>query len=400
MYEKCEEINVRRARSLKLLVGVAVTGMVLAACGSSSTGSGTTGSSETSSTQEAPTGTSESSAPAEETSAGESTSDEGSSAGSDVKIGLAYDLGGRGDQSFNDSAARGLDKATGEGMELVGELTAQNGEPDSAKVDRLNQLIKDGANTIVAVGFVYAGPLGEVAAANPDVHFGIVDNADLCDPAREGGALANVDCMTFAAEQGSFLVGVAAALKSKSGKVGFIGGVDVPLIQAFQAGFDAGVKAAKPDVTISDKYVSEPPDFSGFNDPASGEKIAKGMYDDGTDVIYSAAGGSGAGVFKAAKAAGAWGIGVDSDQYNSESLADVKDVILTSMVKNVDVAVYDFFASAKSGSPLTGTQVYNLETGGVGYATSGGFIDDIAPQLEEWKQKIISGEVVVPSTIG
>lgn len=396
----------RRARSLGLLVGVAVAGMVLASCGSSGTGTADQPSDASSQSS-----SSESAAPSSDTSSEEaSSSSEEAAPSSDAgasgtaKIGLAYDLGGRGDQSFNDSAARGLDKATGEGMTLVGELTAGNGEADSAKVDRLNQLVKDGANTIVAVGFAYAGPLAEVAPKNPDVAFGIVDDASLCtapaDGGVEGAPFANVDCMTFAEEQGSFLVGAAAALTSKSGKVGFIGGVDVPLIQKFQAGFDAGVKAVKADAVISDKYITEPPDFGGFNDPASGEKIAKGMYDAGTDVIYAAAGGSGAGVFKAAKAAGAWGIGVDSDQYNSPSLADVKDVILTSMVKNVDVAVYDFFKSADSGSPLNGSHVYDLKVGGVGFATSGGAIDSIKSQLDDFQQKIISGEITVPTTIG
>jgi basic membrane protein A len=323
---------------------------------------------------------------------------------SKVKIGLAYDLGGRGDQSFNDSAARGLDKATGQGVPKAGELTAQANEPDSAKVDRLNQLIKDGATDIIAVGFAYAGPLGQVAPKNPDVHFAIVDDNSLCTSKADGGAvdtpLPNVDCMTFAAEQSSFLVGVAAGLKTKSGQVGFIGGVDVPLIQTFQAGFDAGVKAAKPDATISDKYISEPPDFSGFNDPSSGEKIAKGMYDGGADIIYAAAGGSGAGVFKAAKAAGTLGIGVDSDQYNQPPLAAVKDVIMTSAVKNVDVGVYDFIVSAVNGSPLTGNQLYDLKNGGVGIAYSGGKIDDIKSQLDDYAQKIISGEIKVPTTLG
>lgn len=392
----------RRARSLRVVVGVAIVGMALAACASNNSADSNTSNSQTSESQSQESPSSESEAPTSESSGSESSESESSetpAAEGKAKIGLAYDLGGRGDQSFNDSAARGLDKATGEGMTLVGELTAANGEPDSAKVDRLNQLVKDGANTIVAVGFAYAGPLGEVATKNPTVAFGIVDDASLCDPAREGGALPNVDCMTFAAEQGSFLVGVAAALTTKSGKVGFIGGVDVPLIQTFQAGFDAGVKAAKADAVISDKYITEPPDFGGFNDPSSGEKIAKGMYDDGTDVIYAAAGGSGAGVFKAAKAAGAWGIGVDSDQYNAPTLSDVKDVILTSMVKNVDIAVYDFFTSANTGAPLTGQHVYDLKSGGVGYATSGGFIDSISSQLEEYKQKIISGEITVPTTI-
>ena len=142
---------------------------------------------------------------------------------------------------------------------------------------------------------------------------------------------------------------MAAALKTKTDHVGFIGGVNVPLIQKFQAGYDAGVKATKPDVKIDNKYITEPPDFSGFNAPDKGETIAKGMYDGGADIIFAAAGGSGAGVFKAAKAAKDFGIGVDTDQYNLPSLADVKDVIITSMVKNVDVAVYDMIASVANG---------------------------------------------------
>ena len=410
----------RRARSLRLLAGVAAASLVLAACASNGS-AGTSGSStpeQTSSSQQAPTDPSTS--PSSDTGAPASGNSSSAPAGSGsssapagptmtgdksaVKMGLAYDLGGRGDQSFNDSAARGFDKAKGEGVAVAGELTAQANEPDSAKVDRLNQLVKDGATDIVAVGFAYATALGQVAPKNPKVHFAIVDDASLCTAEADGGAkgapLPNVDCMTFAAEQGSFLVGVAAGLKTKSNKVGFIGGVDVPLIQTFQAGFDAGVKAANPNATISDKYITEPPDFGGFNDPASGEKIAKGMYDGGTDVVYAAAGGSGAGVFKAAKAAGKMGIGVDSDQYNSPPLADVKSVIITSMVKNVDVAVFDFFASAVNGSPLTGTHVYDLKSGGVGFATSGGQIDDIAQKLDEYKQKIISGEIKVPTTLG
>jgi basic membrane protein A len=318
---------------------------------------------------------------------------------SKVKIGLAYDVGGRGDQSFNDSAAEGLDLAKSKGVKVVGELEATNGESDSAKTDRLNQLVSAGATDIVAVGFSYATALGPVAKANPKVNFAIVDDNSLCSPTGGAKPVPNVDCMNFAAEQSSFLVGVAAALKTKSGQVGFIGGVDVPLLQTFQAGFDAGVKAAKPDAKIVDKYISEPPDFSGFNDPKSGQTIAKGMYDDGADIIYAAAGGSGAGVFQAAKAAGKLGIGVDSDQYKQSALADVKSVIMTSAVKNVNIGVYTFIASAVNGKPLTGNQFYNLQNGGVGYATSGGLIDDIVPQLEQYKAKIISGEIKVPTTL-
>jgi basic membrane protein A len=314
---------------------------------------------------------------------------------SKVKIGLAYDLGGRGDQSFNDAAAAGLDKAKAAGAGVAGELEATNGEPDSAKVDRLNQLIDDGATDIVAVGFAYAGPLGTVAKANPKVHFAIID--DYTPGTDTGDNIAN---LTFAEEQGSYIVGVAAALKSKTGHVGFIGGVNTPLIQKFQAGFDAGVKATKSSVKIDDKYITEPPDFGGFNAPDKGQTIAKGMYDGGADVVYAAAGGSGAGVFKAAKSAGKLGIGVDSDQYNLPSLADVKTVIMTSMIKKVDVAVFDFIASAVNGKPLTGQHVYDLKVGGVDYSTSGGQVDDIKTKLDAVKADIISGKIKVPTKVG
>ena len=408
-----------RTGTLRVVAAIAAAGLVLTACGSSNDSSNTTTAAATTSaaapSSEAPTSeaasseASSSESMSSEAPTGESSSSETGSSGSadmsKAKVGLAYDLGGRGDQSFNDSAARGLDKAKGEGATVVGELEATANEPDSAKVDRLEQLASKDANVIIGVGFAYAGAINEVAPKHPDIAFAIIDDAGNCADSDPSGTLKdlpvkNVACLTFAEEQGSYLVGMAAALKSKTGHVGFIGGVDVPLIQKFQAGFDAGAKAAKSDITIDNKYITAPPDFGGFNAPDKGETIAKGMYDGGADVIYAAAGGSGAGVFKAAKAAKTWGIGVDSDQYNLPSLADVKDVILTSMVKNVDVAVYDMISSEASGSPLTGQKVYDLKAGGVGYATSGGFIDDITSQLDEAKAKIISGEITVPTTPG
>lgn len=316
-----------------------------------------------------------------------------------VKVGLAYDVGGRGDQSFNDSAAAGLDKAKAAGVTITGELEATNGETDTNKEDRLRQLGDKGANVIVAVGFAYATPLSVVAPDYPDTHFAIIDDSQLCDGTIKGD-FSNVACLTFAEQEGSYLVGVAAALKSKSGKVGYIGGVNTPLLQKFQAGYEAGVKATKADATVDSKYITEPPDFGGFNAPDKGETIAKGMYSGGVDIIFAAAGGSGAGVFKAAKAANAFGIGVDSDQYNIPALADVKDVIITSMVKNVDVAVYADIVAAVNGKPLTGQTVYDLKSGGVGYSTSGGFVDDIKTQLEAAEQGIISGEIKVPTTPG
>ncbi len=317
---------------------------------------------------------------------------------STAKVGMAYD-GPKGDQSFTDSAFRGVQAAEAKGVKLVAELAATVGEPDQKKVDRLQQLVDQGSNTVIAVGFDYATAMGTVAAANPDVHFAIVDDSSLSDPTRKGGALKNVASLTFAAEQSSYLVGVAAALKSKTGHVGFIGGVNTPLIQTFQAGFDAGAKAANSSVKIDDKYVTEPPDFSGFNAPDKGQTIAKGMYDGGADVVYAAAGGSGNGVFKAAKAAGKLAVGVDSDQYNLPTLADVKSVILTSAVKNVDVSVYNMIASVAAGKPLSGVQVYDLKNNGVGFSTSGGAIDDIKTKLDDYQAKIIAGTIKVPTTL-
>ncbi len=384
-----------RARNLTLIAGVAAAALVLTACGSSSTAATSTSSSSASSALPSSSAASSSAA-----SSAPATSPFGPMTGDTaaVKLGMAYD-GPKGDQSFTDSAARGVTAATGKGVKLIAELAATVGEADQKKVDRLSQLVDQGANTVIAVGFDYATAMGTVAAANPKVNFAIVDDASLSDPTRKGGALKNVASLTFAAEQSSFLVGVAAALESKTGHVGFIGGVNTPLIQTFEAGYDAGAKAANASIKIDDKYVTEPPDFSGFNAPDKGQTIAKGMYDGGADIVYSAAGGTGNGVFKAAKAAGKLAIGVDSDQYNLPTLADVKSVILTSAVKNVDVAVYNMIASVAAGTPLTGVQVYDLKNGGVAYSTSGGFVDSISSKLEDYKAKIIAGTIKVPTTL-
>ena len=306
---------------------------------------------------------------------------------SDVKVGLAYDIGGRGDQSFNDSAAAGLDKAKSEfGIEAK-EAEAGQGESESAKEERLRALATSGFNPIIAVGFAYSASVAKVAKDTPDVNFAIIDDAGATGP--------NVANLLFAEHEGSFLVGVAAALKSPAGNVGFVGGVDVPLIHKFQAGYEAGAKAAKPDVKVQVKYLTQPPDFSGFGDPAKGKTAAEGMYDAGADVVYHAAGGSGGGVFQAAAAAEKLAIGVDSDQYNTADPA-VKDVILTSMLKKLDVAVYDFIKTVVDGNFKAGPNMYNLEKEGVGYSTTGGKVDDIKDQLEEYKMKIVSGEVKVP----
>ncbi len=316
---------------------------------------------------------------------------EGAGAGAHKKamrVGLAYDIGGRGDQSFNDAAAAGLDKAKQElGIE-ANEAEAAADEPESAKEERLRQLADAGYNPIIAVGFAYSVAVKKVAKEYADIQFAIVD-----DPGATGANIAN---LLFAEHEGSFLVGAAAGLKTKKDNVGFVGGVDIPLIRKFEAGFNAGVKHVNDKAEIQSNYLTQPPNFQGFADPARGRTAADGMFDNGADVVYHAAGGSGGGVFEAAKAAGGLAIGVDSDQYNTADPA-VKDVIMTSMLKKVDVAVFDFVKSIADGNFQAGEVVYDLEKGGVDYSTTGGQVDDIKDQLEDLKQQIINGDITVPT---
>ena len=307
-----------------------------------------------------------------------------------LKVGMAYDVGGRGDQSFNDAAAAGLDKAVKELGVQSKEAAATNGEAESARQERLQQLIDAGYTNVVAVGFAYAKSVGAAAKANPNVKFAIVDDAS---PDSAG---PNVDQITFAEEQGSYLVGAAAALKTKASHVGFVGGVNTDLIKKFQAGYQAGVKAVCPNCSIDVKYLTDPPDFSGFNSVDKGKAAAEGMYQGGADIVYQAAGGSGGGVFTAAKAAGKLAIGVDSDQAKTAA-ADVRDVIMTSMIKKVDVGVYDFIKSLSDGSFKAGNKIFDLKAGGVDYSTTGGKIDDIKPKLDDYKAQIIAGSIKVPT---
>ncbi len=324
-----------------------------------------------------------------------------SNAASKVKVGIAYDIGGRGDKSFNDSAAAGLDRAKKKWGLASKEITVTQGT-DSERTDKLRLLAKAGYNPIIAIGFLYAGPITTVSQEFPNTQFGIVDDASV--------AALNVTSMIFAEEQGSYLAGVAAALSSKSGKIGYVGGVRIPLLQKFEAGFVAGVKATKKSATVDVKYVSEPPDFSGFNDPAKMKVIVKGMIDKGIDVVYSAAGGSGAGNFAAAAESSkkVWTIGVDSDQYLSASAKEKKNM-LTSMIKRVDVAVYDVIQNAVEGrtvndilDPKAGIygRRYDLTNGGVGVSYSGGYINKYKAQIDAAAAAIKSGKIKVPAVPG
>jgi basic membrane protein A len=314
----------------------------------------------------------------------------GKSSGGELKVGLAYDTGGRGDRSFNDSAYAGLQAAVKDHGGKFSELTPN--ADASNRADLLTQLADQGYNPIIAVGFAYGDDVAKVAAQYPDTSFAIVDSS------VTAAGLDNLTGLLFAANEGSYLAGVAAALKSTSGHIGFVGGVDTGLIHNFQVGYEAGAKAAKPDIKIDTQYISPEGDFSGFSDPAKGQIVAKGMYDAGADIVFQVAGGSGLGVFQAAAASNKRAIGVDSDQYQTVDDPALQAVIMTSMLKRVDNSVQAYIDDFVDGGVKGGKDVVSdLSTDGVGLATSGGFIDDIKGQIDDYKKKIIDGTIKVPS---
>lgn len=305
---------------------------------------------------------------------------------SGLKIGLAYDVGGRGDKSFNDSAYAGLERSQKElGAEIKDLSPAADG---SNRGELLRQLADAGYNPIIGVGFAYGEDIKKAAAEYPDIQFAVVDSAS-------NGT--NVTGLLFAEEQGSYLAGVAAAEKSKAKHLGFVGGVENDLIKKFQAGFEAGAKSVKADIKIDSKYLSPDGDFTGFKAPDKGKITAEKMYQDGADIVYHASGDSGLGVFQAAAAAGKQAIGVDSDQYETVKEADLKKVIMTSMLKRVDVSVFEFIKAFQGGAKGGANSVYDLKVDGVGLSTSGGFIDDVAAKVDEAKKKIVDGSITVPT---
>jgi basic membrane protein A len=312
--------------------------------------------------------------------------------GDGPKVGIAYDVGGQGDHSFNDSAVVGMKKAAADLGATCIEGEAQLNEPESAREGRLRELADAGANPVIGVGFSYSESANAVAPDYPDTSFGVIDGFDWDDKPND-----NVAYLDFAENEGSFLVGVAAALKTQADHIGFVGGVHNDLIKKFEAGYEAGAQAVNPDITIDVKYIEES-DLSGFNDPAGAKAAAAAEYDNGADIVFHATGASGSGIFDAAVDAGdgKWAIGVDSDQYLSAS-ADQQPHILTSMLKRVDTATFDMIQSVANNKPVVSYQTYDLAHDGVGYATSGGFIDDITDQIDAYADKIKSGDIKVPT---
>jgi basic membrane protein A and related proteins len=301
------------------------------------------------------------------------------------KVGLVFDVGGRGDRSFNDASAAGVERAEQSLGFVVKELSPAAGGQDRGQ--QVELLASCGFSPIITVGFAFSTELAKIAPRFPNTQFIQVDAVV---------ELPNVTSLVFAEEQGSFLVGLAAAEKARSGVVGFVGGAEFPLIKKFEAGFQAGAKAAKPDVKVLSTYIAQDP--SGFTAPDKGRAAAEGLFDKDADVVFHAAGQSGKGVFEAARDRGRLAIGVDSDQYQSIGDPSLQPVIITSMVKRVDVAVEDALVQASKGQLEGGAVVYDLAKDGVGYSVSGGFIEDLVPTLEKYKQRIIDGELKVPTT--
>ena len=352
-YPSAQTINtpggeqMRKSKTLVAMALIASFGLVAAACGSDSKSSDTV-------------------------------------AKSDLKVGIAFDTGGRGDGTFNDSAGRGADQAASDLGATVQELEATS---DTDRQPNLEALTAAGNSPVIAVGFAFGDALGIVAAANPNTVYGWVDGYF---------DAPNVKNLSFAEQEGSFLVGAAAALKCACDHIGFIGGQEIDLIKKFEAGYTAGAKFINPNITVDVQYLGAAGDNAAWGSPDKAKEIALGWYANGVEVIYTAAGGSGAGTIDAAVEADKWAIGVDSDQYLTAT-PDQQAHILTSMLKRVDVAVFQTAKAVQDGDLAGGTIVFDLKVDGVGYATSGGYLDEFKSQLDDLKAKIISGEIVVPT---
>ena len=313
------------------------------------------------------------------------------------KVGVVYDIGGRGDKSFNDSAFAGLQAAE---KEQGDKLQAKDVEPNpdgSNRKELLDGLADEGYGLIFGVGFLFSEDIAKSAKENPETQYAVIDGFDpLCN---EKGK--NLLCIGFHEEQGSFLVGAAAALKTKSNTVGFVGGQEGDLIKKFQAGYEAGVKYIADqkgkNIKVLVDYAGNTPE--AFRNPAKGKELALKQIGQGADVIYHASGGTGAGVIATAAEKHKYAIGVDSDQSLTASPAEQK-WILTSMLKRVDNAVQQTIGAYVKGTEKGGIQTFGLKEGGIDYAQNQynkELLGDIPTTLDELKQKIIDGEIKVPT---
>lgn len=294
-----------------------------------------------------------------------------------LNVGIVLSVGGLGDKSFNDSAYRGLEMA----HEELG-INYKYVEPASPAEDEqyLREFAENDYDLVVGVGFLMRDALNQVATDFPEVKFALID---------ETVELPNVSSLLFAEDEGSFLVGALAAMMSETGTVGFVGGMEVPLIQRFEKGFEDGAKYVNPDIKSLVLYTSGP---NPFNDPVRGKENALSLIKQGADVVYHASGGTGIGVIDAAKQAGVYAIGVDSNQ---DAVAE--GTVLTSMIKNVDIAVYNTVKDVMAGEFKSGINVLGVAEEGVG-TTDFIFTKDVIGEenlnkLEDIREKIINKEI-------
>jgi len=289
---------------------------------------------------------------------------------------VIFDMGGKFDKSFNEAGYRGVERWKAETGKTYMEFEISN---ETQRVQALRRMAERGASPIISIGFAQASALQQVAKQFPKTQFAIIDG--VVD-------LPNVASITFKEGEGSYLAGALAAMKSKSGKLGFVGGMDIPLIRKFVCGYAAGVKATNPKAEVFANMTGTT--ASAWNDPTRGAELAKSQFSKGVDVVFAAAGGTGVGVYQAAKDAGKFAIGVDSNQNHLQP-----GTMLTSMVKRVDVAVYSVLKAFKPGRQQLG-----LKEEGVSVA-----IDqhndklvtaDDRKKLDAVKADIVSGKVKVP----
>ncbi|GAA2640547.1 BMP family ABC transporter substrate-binding protein [Streptomyces vastus] len=327
------------------------------------------------------------------TACGGTSTSASSEADGNQGLAIAYDVGGKGDQSFNDAAYAGLERAKKEFGYETTDVEPTEGETDADKTQRLVSLAKQGYNPVVGVGYAYATAVKEAAEKYPDTTFGIVDDSTI--------EAKNVADLVFSEEQASYLAGVAAAKSTKTNTVGFVGGVDIPLIHKFQAGFEQGVADTNPKVKVLSQYLTQTAEEGGFSSPDKGKTAAESQIEKKADVVYQAAGLSGQGVIEAAAAGKVWAIGVDSDQYKQEALAKYKNHILTSATKDVAKAVYNLAKSVEDGKPETGIVRGDLKAGQVGLADSNPEFKnntELQKAITTAKEKIISGEIKVKTS--
>ncbi len=303
-----------------------------------------------------------------------------SATAADIEPAVVFDMGGKFDKSFNQGVYDGVERFKNETGLKYREFEVTN---EAQREQALRRMAQRGADPVLGIGFAQAPALEKVAKEFPDVRFAIIDM--VVD-------LPNVRSIVFKEHEGSFLVGALAALASESGKVGFVGGMDIPLIRRFACGYEQGAKHVNPDADVIQNMTGTTP--AAWNDPGRGGELTKSQFERGVDVVYAAAGGTGVGVYQAAKDAGKLAIGVDSNQNYLHP-----GTMLTSMLKRVDVAAYNVFMDAKNDEFTAGIQVLGLAEEGVGWAldehNESMITGEMKAKVDELSEMIKSGDITV-----